>query len=83
MVSLTLQTNRHFQMGQRDNTILYVINDVRYERTYSLTQIDAQHVLLNVRKVDQGKASHWLCEQAQIGDVLEFGSLMAICSEAL
>ncbi len=41
------------------------LQGVRYERTYSLTQIDAQHVLLNVKKVDQGKASHWLCEQAQ------------------
>ena len=75
MVSLTLQTNRHFQMGQagQHHPVYIVVQGVRYERTYSLTQIDAQHVLLNVKKVDQGKASHWLCEQAQIGDVLEFG----------
>ncbi len=49
---------------------------VRYERTYSLTQIDAQHVLLNVKMVDQGKASHWLCEQAQIGDVFRIRSAL-------
>jgi ferredoxin-NADP reductase len=38
-----------------------------------LTQLDAQHVLLTVKKVDQGKVSSWLSDHAQIGDVLEFG----------
>ena len=75
MVSLTLQFNRHFDVGQagQHHPIFVTVQGIRYERSYSLTQIDAQHVLLTVKKVDQGKVSSWLVEQAQVGDVLEFG----------
>ena len=75
MESLTIQINRHFQMGQagQHHPVYVDVQGIRYERTYSLTQLDAQHVLLSVKKVDQGKVSHWLCEQTQIGDILEFG----------
>ena len=38
-----------------------------------MTQLDAQHILLTVKKVDQGKVSTWLVEQAKVGDILEFG----------
>lgn len=75
MVSLTFQFNRHFNVGQagQHHPIFVTVQGIRYERSYSLTQIDAQHVLLTVKKVDQGKVSSWLVEQAQVGDVLEFG----------
>ncbi|CAB1213290.1 ferredoxin reductase [Acinetobacter bouvetii] len=75
MVSLTIQVNRHFKMGQagQHHPVFVSVNGIRYERSYSLTQLDSQHVLLTVKKVDQGKVSSWLHEHAQIGDVLEFG----------
>jgi len=75
MMSLTIQVNRHFKMGQagQHHPIFVEVNGVRYERSYSLTQLDAQHVLLSVKKVDQGKVSSWLVEHAQVGDILEFG----------
>ena len=75
MVSLTIQFNRHFKVGQagQHHPIFVEVNGIRYERSYSLTQLDAQHVLLTVKKVDQGKVSSWLVEQAQVGDILEFG----------
>lgn len=75
MVSLTLLVNRHFQMGDagQHHPVYVVVNGVRYERTYSLTRIDAAHVVLTVKKVQQGIVSQWLAEQAQVGDILEFG----------
>lgn len=75
MVSLTLQVNRHFKLGQagQHHPVFITVNGVRYERTYSLTQLDRQHVLLSVKKVEAGKVSTWLAEQAKEGDILEFG----------
>lgn len=75
MVSLTIQFNRHFDVGQagQHHPIFVSVNGTRYERSYSLTQLDAQHVLLTVKKVDQGKVSSWLAEQSKVGDILEFG----------
>ena len=75
MVSLTIQFNRHFKVGQagQHHPIFVEVNGIRYERSYSLTQLDSQHVLLTVKKVDQGKVSSWLVEQSKVGDVLEFG----------
>ena len=74
-VSLTLQFNRHFDVGQagQHHPLFVKVKGIRYERSYSLTQIDAQHVMLTVKKVDQGKVSTWLVEHAQVGDILEFG----------
>lgn len=75
MVSLTIQFNRHFEVGQagQHHPIFVEVDGIRYERSYSLTQLDSQHVLLTVKKVDQGKVSSWLVEQSQVGDILEFG----------
>ncbi|MFC6166814.1 ferredoxin reductase [Acinetobacter terrestris] len=75
MVSLTIQVNRHFELGQagQHHPIFVEVDGIRYERSYSLTQLDSQHVLLTVKKVDQGKVSAWLVEQSQVGDILEFG----------
>ena len=75
MVSLTLQCNRHFKMGQagQHHPIFVNINGIRYERSYSLTQLDAQHVMLTVKAVPQGKVSSWLASHTNVGDILEFG----------
>ena len=75
MVSLTIQFNRHFEVGQagQHHPIFVEVDGIRYERSYSLTQLDSQHVLLTVKKVDQGKVSAWLVEQSKVGDILEFG----------
>ena len=75
MVSLTLQVNRHFELGQagQHHPIFVGVDGIRYERSYSLTQLDSQHFLLTVKKVDQGKVSAWLVEQSKVGDILEFG----------
>jgi ferredoxin-NADP reductase len=44
-----------------------------YERTYSLMQLDADHLCLTVKKVDQGLVSSWLVEQAKVGDIVYLG----------
>ena len=74
-VSLKIQVNRHFKMGLagQHHPVIVEIAGRRYERTYSLTQIDQHHVLLTVKAVDQGVVSQWLCNEAKFGDVLEFG----------
>lgn len=46
---------------------------VVYERTYSLTQIDAQHLRLTVKKVADGIVSNWFISESKIGDVFELG----------
>ena len=74
-LSLTLKINKHFQMGQagQHHPVFVVVDGVRYERTYSLSKIDSEHVLLTVKKVTGGKVSTWLLDHAQIGDILELG----------
>ena len=75
MVTLTLQVNRHFQFGiaGQHHPVFVTVNGVRYERSYSLTQLDPKHVTLTVKKVASGKVSTWLNDQAKIGDVIELG----------
>lgn len=75
MVSLTIQCNRHFKMGDagQHHPVIVEYRGRRYERTYSLTQVDAKHVQLTVKKVAQGIVSTWLADHAKVGDVLEFG----------
>jgi len=75
MLSLKIQVNRLFKFGEagQHHPVYVVVNGIRYERSYSLTRVDAQHVLLTVKKVNAGKVSTWLTEQAQVGDVIEFG----------
>lgn len=74
-VSLKIKTNRHFKMGQagQHHPVVVEVNGRRYERTYSLTQLDKQHILLTVKKVEKGMVSQWLTDHIQIGDVIEFG----------
>lgn len=74
-VSLKIQINKKFQMGQagQHHPVIIKHNGRRYERTYSLTRIDDEHVLLTVKKVVNGIVSTWLCEQSELGDVIEFG----------
>lgn len=75
MIGLTIRCNGHMQFGQagQHHPVIIEINGRRYERTYSLTHLDAQHVQLNVKKVAHGMVSQWLCETAQAGDIIEFG----------
>ena len=74
-VALTFEFNGKFQVGAagQHHPIFVVVNGVRYERTYSLTQLNAKQVLLVAKKVDKGVVSQWLFEQAKLGDILEFG----------
>lgn len=74
-VSLKIQVNRLFKFGEagQHHPVYVVVNGIRYERSYSLTQLDQQHVLLTVKKVDGGKVSTWFAETAKLGDVIEFG----------
>lgn len=74
-VSLKIKTNRHFKVGQagQHHPVVVEVNGRRYERTYSLTQLDQQHVLLTVKKVEKGVVSQWLIDHIQIGDIIEFG----------
>lgn len=74
-VSLTLKVNSHFQMGQagQHHPVYVTVQGIRYERSYSLSKIDDQHVLLTLKKVPGGKVSTWLIEQAQVGDIVELG----------
>jgi len=75
MLSLKIQVNRLFKFGEagQHHPVYVVVNGIRYERSYSLTRIDQQHILLTVKKVNAGKVTTWFAEQAQVGDVIEFG----------
>ncbi len=75
MVALTIRCNRLFKKAKagQHHPVIVEINGRRYERTYSLTNLDADHVLLTVKRVEKGAVSTWLNEQAQIGDIIEFG----------
>lgn len=75
MVSLTLKCNRLVKMGVagQHHPVIVEIAGSRYERTYSLTQIDAQHLRLTVKKVADGIVSNWFISESKIGDVFELG----------
>ena len=74
-VSLILQCNRHVQRGVagQHHPVTVEITGRHYERTYSLMQVDADHLCLTVKKVDQGLVSSWLADQSQTGDILRLG----------
>ena len=74
-VSLILQCNRHVQRGAagQHHPVTVEIAGRHYERTYSLMQLDADHLCLTVKKVDQGLVSSWLADQSQTGDILRLG----------
>ena len=74
-VSLILQCNRHVQRGAagQHHPVTVEIAGRHYERTYSLMQLDADHLCLTVKKVDQGLVSSWLVEQSQVGDIVYLG----------
>lgn len=74
-VSLTLKCNRLVKMGAagQHHPVIVEIAGRRYERTYSLTQIDAEHLRLTVKKVADGIVSNWFIAESKIGDVFELG----------
>lgn len=74
-VSLILQCNRHVIRGVagQHHPVTVEIAGRHYERTYSLMQVDADHLCLTVKKVEQGLVSSWLVEHSQTGDMLRLG----------
>ncbi|MFM6957517.1 MAG: ferredoxin reductase [Acinetobacter sp.] len=74
-VSLILQCNRHVQRGAagQHHPVTVEIAGRHYERTYSLMQLDTDHLCLTVKKVDQGLVSSWLVEQSKVGDIVYLG----------
>ena len=74
-ISLKIQVNRLFKFGVagQHHPVYIVVNGIRYERSYSLTQLDAEHVLLTVKRVEAGKVSNWFADVAKAGDIIEFG----------
>lgn len=74
-VSLVLKTNRHVQHGKagQHHPIIVTVNGRRYERTYSLTQLDDQHLRLTVKKVTDGVVSGWLIDDSRVGDMVGIG----------
>jgi ferredoxin-NADP reductase len=74
MLALKIRCNQHMQYGiaGQHHPIRVDIAGRRYERNYSLTRLDAQHVQICVKKVPDGVMSQWLCEQSKIGDLIEF-----------
>lgn len=75
MTSLTIQVNRHFQFGRagQHHPVIVEIHGRRYERSYSLTQLDNQRVLLSVKNVTDGVVSNYLNQHLALGEILEFG----------
>ncbi|MCU7696313.1 ferredoxin reductase [Acinetobacter sp. AYS6] len=75
VVSLTLKCNRLVKMGVagQHHPVIVEIAGRRYERTYSLTQIDQQHLRLTIKKVEDGIVSNWFMTESQIGDIFELG----------
>ena len=77
-VTLTLKSNRHaqpFLAGQHINLTIE-INGVRYTRSYSPSLLPDQNRVftITVKRMSGGKVSNWLCEQTQIGQVIELGA---------
>ncbi|MDA0696324.1 MAG: ferredoxin reductase [Proteobacteria bacterium] len=74
-VSLILQCNRHVKHGVagQHHPVTVEIAGRHYERTYSMMQLDHDHLCLTVKKVDQGVVSSWLVEQSQVGNILRLG----------
>ncbi len=77
-VTLTLKPNRHVQpfvAGQHIN-ITAEINGARVTRSYSPSLVPNQSGVftITVKRMNGGKVSNWLYEQAQVGQVLELGA---------
>ena len=76
-VTFVLKPNKHFlgfKAGQHVNITLEV-NGIRLTRSYSLTNIPDKKGLLaiTVKAVENGKVSQYLCQHAQVGDIIELG----------
>lgn len=74
-VSLVLRCNRHVLRGRagQHHPVTVEIAGRAYQRSYSLMQLDADHLCLTVKKVNQGKVSSWLVEHSKVGDMLQLG----------
>lgn len=76
VVTLTIECNKRMQFGVagQHHPVIVEIAGRRYERTYSLTQIDDRHVQLTLKHVPNGRVSTWLCHTAKVNDIVEFGT---------
>lgn len=74
-VSLKIRCSKRMKFGLagQHHPVIVEIDGRRLERTYSLTQLDDEHVKLTLKKVPNGIVSTWLCDTSKIGDVIEFG----------
>ncbi|TDU32315.1 ferredoxin-NADP reductase [Panacagrimonas perspica] len=77
-VTLELRANRHFKglrPGQHVN-VTAEVGGARLTRSYSpsLLSADGRRLSITVRQVDGGKLSTQLCQNAQVGDVVELGA---------
>lgn len=71
-VTLVLKPNRHvsrFIAGQHLN-IGVEINGRRLSRSYSPRYLADGRIAITVKRIASGKVSHWLCEQAKLGDIV-------------
>lgn len=82
-VSLTLKCNRLVKMGAagQHHPVIVEIAGRRYERTYSLTQIDAEHLRLTVKKLLMVLSVTGLLQKAKLVMFLSLGSLMVTCNK--
>ncbi|WP_130802934.1 ferredoxin reductase [Acinetobacter ihumii] len=73
-VSLTLQTNRHVELGKagQHHPVKVKIDGRLYERSYSLTKHNG-NLILTVKRIADGKVSTWFHEKSQVGDIVELG----------
>jgi len=74
-VTLLLKPNRHFQgfqAGQHINVTVDV-KGARLTRSYSLSDKPRADGYLSISVKKEGQVSRHLCEQGQIGDVIELG----------
>ena len=82
-MSLTLKCNRLVKMGAagQHHPVIVEIAYCRYERTYSLTQIDAEHLRLTVKKLLMVLSVTGLLQKAKLVMFLSLGSLMVTCNK--
>ncbi|MFB2538017.1 MULTISPECIES: flavin reductase family protein [unclassified Acinetobacter] len=75
-VCLTLRCNHLMQFGKagQHHPVMIEIAGRRYQRQYSLTQLDRHHVLLTAKKFPQGLVSSWLYDDSKIGEIVQFGT---------
>lgn len=75
LLRLTIRCNTNVDFGQpgQHHPVNIEISGRRYQRHYSLTRLDRQHMQLHLKRVDGGRVSTWLWDHAQLGQMISFG----------